>query len=208
MSRAHHRGVYPLRRSDNGAGGDHPLYNRPFAIIMLALMMLTAFPQVNACGLEPTLKGGFTISYPGSLDVAVAVANARREGLLPPAMTEAVANDVQLSQMLADLRRLQARLNESGVPASDKGTAPFSLVLVGPGLWSHYSLTPGGVLARYHIDGPLSDTVVLTHHAVLRALLNGEIGTEQATELGLIAYSGRDAEPVRNVFETGFQSSS
>ena len=208
MSRAHHRGGSPLRRSDNGAGGDHPLYNRPFAIIMLALMMLTAFPPVQACGLEPTLKGGFTISYPGSLDVAVAVANARREGLLPPAGSEVVANEVRLQQMLADLRRLQTRLNDSGVLASGEGTAPFSLVLVGPGLWSHYFLTQGGVLAQYHINGPLSDTVVLTHHSVLRALLNGDISTLQATELGLIGYSGRDAEPVRSVFETGFQSSS
>lgn len=207
MRRAHHRGGFPLRRSHNGAGVDHFLFNWPPAVIMLALM-LTAFPQVHACGLEPALKGGFTISYPGSLDVAVAVADARREGLLPPAGSEAVANEMLLQQMLADLRRLQTRLNSSGVLASGEGAAPFSLVLVGPGLWSHYFRTQGGILARYHINGPLSDNVVLTHHAVLRALLNGELGTDQAIELGLIAYSGRDAKPVRSVFETGFQSSS
>ena len=207
MSRAHHRGGFPLRRSHNGAGDNHLLFNWPSAAIMFALMLM-AFPQVQACGLEPALKGGFTISYPGSLDVAVAVANARREGLLPPAGSETVANEVRLQQMLADLRRLQTRLNDSGVLASGEGTAPFSLVLVGPGLWSHYFLTQGGVLAQYHINGPLSDTVVLTHHSVLRALLNGDISTLQATELGLIGYSGRDAEPVRSVFETGFQSSS
>ena len=207
MSRAHHRSGFSLRRSHDGAGVNHLLFNWPSAVIMVALMLM-AFPQVHACGLEPSLKGGFTISYPGSLDVAVAVANARREGLLPPPETEVVANEVRLQQMLSDLRRLQARLNGSGAVASGVGTAPFSLVLVGPGLWSHYFLTQGGVLARYHISGPLSDTVVLTHHSVLRALLNGELGTDQATELGLIAYSGSDAEPVRSAFETGFQSSS
>jgi hypothetical protein len=204
MSRAQHGGGFPLH---NGAGVYHHLVNWPAAVIMFALM-LTAFPQVDACGLEPTLRGGFTVSYPGSLDVAVAVANARREGLLPPAETEAIANDVRLRQMLVDLRRLQARLNGSGVLAKDGGTAPFSLVLVGPGLWSHYFLTPGGVLARYHIDGPLGESVVLTHHAVLRALLNGDLGTVKATELGLIAYTGSEVKSVRTVLESGFQANS
>ena len=208
MSRALNVGGFPLRWQHKGAGVNHHMFNRPAAAIVFAFM-LTAFPQVHACGLEPTLRGGFTISYPGALDVAVAVAAARREGLLPPAESEVIANDVRLRQMLADLRHFKSRLGEASAQGKGMGQAPFSLVLVGPGLWSHFYLTPGGVLARYHTEGPLNDkTVVLTHHAVLRALLNGDLTTTQAAELGLIAYSGSEAQPVRSAFETGLELSS
>ncbi len=172
---------------------------------LLALELGVVSP-VQACGLEPTYKGGLTISYPGALAVAVAVADSRRSGLLPPADPGAVSSEVLLQQMLADLRRLESRLNAG---LARDGMAPFSVVLVGPGLWSHYHSTPDGIRAEYHTDGPLSGhTVVLTHHAVLRALLKGNLSTEQALELGLIAYSGSDTAPIRSTFDTGFRSSS
>ena len=84
---------------------------------------------------------------------------------------------------------------------------PFSLVLVGPGLWSHYHGTPGGVVGEYHTDGPVAgQVVVLTHYAVLRMLLRGDLSVEQASDLGLIAFAGSDIGPVRNAFENGFRS--
>jgi hypothetical protein len=173
---------------------------------MLASVSLS---RVYACGLEPALKGGFTVSYPGALDVAVAVADSRRSGLLPPATPVEVSSGVLLHQMLGDLERLQTRLNSRLAGwAKDSATA-FSLVLVGPGLWSHYHPTPAGIRAEYHTDGPLAGkAVILTHHAVLRALLNGDLSTAQATELGLITYSGIEAGPVQIAFEHGFPPSS
>ena len=146
------------------------------------------------------------VSYPGALAVAVAVADSRRSGLLPPAEPDAVSDEVLLRQMLADLRRLQSRLSARRV--GSKGSAEvFSLVLVGPGLWSHFHMTPSGVLASYHVDGPLDDrVVVLTHHVVLQALLEGKLTTEQATRLGLLAFSGDQASSVRKALESGFLS--
>ena len=180
----------------------------------LVMMFLLALAQgglspVQACGLEPTYKGGLTVSYPGALDVAVAVADSRRSGLLPPADPGAVSSEVLLQQMLADLRQLQSRLNAELARDGEYGMAPFSLVLVGPGLWSHYHPTADGIRAEYHVNGPLAgQAVVLTHHSVLHALLNGDLSTAQAVKRGLIAYSGRDTASIRSAFETGFRPSS
>ncbi len=179
---------------------------------VLALLLLIAAgvaPPTYACGLEPTLNGGLTVSYPGALAVAVAVADSRRSGLLPPPDSDTVPNETLLGKVLTDLRRLQSQLDapRAGEDSSSGGT--FSLVLVGPSLWSHFHLTRSGVLARHHVEGPLDGrVVVLTHHAVLQALLNGDLSTDQATELGLIAYSGDDPAPIRSAFEAGFRSSS
>ena len=164
--------------------------------------MLSTSPPAHTCALEPSINGGITISYPGPIDIAVAVASARSNDLLPAASDEAITNEVRLQHMLADLRRLQARLNKARdqIPVA----APFSVVLVGPGLWSHYRMTAGGVLANYHTDGPLAGkTVVLTHATVLRSMLAGSLSIERATELGLIAYSGNDTSPIQRAFEIG-----
>lgn len=174
-------------------------------LLSIAPGMLTS---VQACGLEPAYKGGLTVSYPGALDVAVAVADSRRLGLLPPADSDGVANEVLLQQMLMDLRQLTLRL-DAGFTRIDKDSAtPFSLLLVGPGLWSHYHPAPDGIRAEYHVNGPLdAQVVVMTHHSVLHALLTGKLTTEQATRLGLLAFSGQQADAVRKSLESGFQAS-
>ena len=170
----------------------------------IATILLVYAQRAHTCGLEPGINGGITVSYPGSIDVAIAVAGARSNGLLPPANNEATANEVRLQNILADLRRLQARLNAARIEVADADPATFSLVLVGPGLWSHYRMTAGGVHGNYHTAGPLADeAVVLTHATALRAMLDGSLSAEQASELGLIAYSGVDAAMVRRTFETG-----
>ena len=176
-------------------------------VIAVTTAALGMSPVASGCGLEPAIQSGFTVSHPGSLDIAVAVADARRAGVLPQADPNAASNEVQLRNMLADLGRLQTRLNggRSAFPTSP--AEPFSLVLVGPGLWSHYHGTPGGVMGEYHTDGPVAgQVVVLTHYAVLRMLLRGDLSVGQASDLGLIAFAGSDTVPVRNAFENGFRS--
>ena len=165
-------------------------------------------PPAQACGLEPAYKGGLTVSYPGALEVAVAVADSRRSGLLPPADPGTVSDENLLQQMLADLRQLASRLDASSARNEKDSATAFSLVLVGPGLWSHYHPAPDGVRAEYHVNGPLDgQVVVLTHHSVLHALLTGKLTTEQATRLGLLAFSGQHAHMVRQSLERGFLSS-
>lgn len=163
---------------------------RVLGLAILAIAASVTAP-VQACGLEVAINGGFTVSHPRSLEIAVAVAKARSTGALPAMDPDVPSNDVLLRQMIADLRRLQSRLNAGRVVIAKGKSAPFSLVLVGPGLWSHYHMTSGGVLARYHVDGPLDDkAVVLTHHSVLKALLQGTLTPEDALDQGLLAFSG------------------
>ena len=172
-----------------------------FAMTAITGMLSAALPA-QSCGLEPGFNGGITISYPGSIEVAVAVASARNDGLLPPASSEAITNEVRLQNMLTDLRRLQARLNKTRNDMPADNSATFSVVLVGPGLWSHYRMSPGGVLANYHTDGPIAGKgVVLTHATALRAMLAGSLSIERATELGLIAYSGIDTAAIQQTLE-------
>ena len=183
------------------------LMKRPFmaglTVPLLVAVLLAVTRSSSACGLEPMINGGFTVSHPGSIGVAVAVARARSEGFLSPASKEVVSNTTTLHNMLADLRQLKSRL------AKGRGaTESFSVVLVGPGLWSHFYASSGSILARYHVTGPLSDkTTVLTHHAVIKALLNGDLSIDKATELGLISYSGKSTEATRVAFKNGFTSS-
>ena len=180
----------------------------PFAgVAAVTAALLISFGSVNACGLEAVPNAGFTVSYPGSFKVAVAVADARQNGLLAPATTEKVPNEVQLNRMLSDLRRLQKQLGRAKPDIPSGAKDAFSLVLVGPGLWSHFYLTRSGILAKYHTDGPMKEkAVILTHHAVLQALLKGNISLDEATNLGLVAYSGRHSDLVRSVVESGFGS--
>ena len=182
------------------------LPTRRFAAVFLFVAAAAgAAPMVSACGLEAVINGGFTVSHPRSLDVAVAVAQARRAGLLPVADQDNVTNDVRLRTLITDLQRLQSRLNAGPRVVTKDSTGPFSLVLVGPGLWSHFHNTSGGVLARYHVKGPLKDkVVVLTHAAVLKALLRGTLSVEQAVADGLLTYSGTDTGWVRQVFDASF----
>ncbi len=161
--------------------------------------------SAHACGLEPTFEKGLAISYPGALEVAVAVAEARRLGLLPQASRTVSSNEARLHQMLADLRRLQSRLESDGAGVAGDVSASFSIVLVGPGLWSRYYLTSNGAIAQYHTPGPRAgEVVVMMHHSVLEALLEGSLTTGVAAERGLIAFAGDHPAPIRQVFETSF----
>lgn len=177
------------------------------AFVVAALMTLPS--GVTACGLEFALRGGSFISHPGSLGVAVAVADARREGVLTANASDNVPNNVQLRRMLADLQRLRTQLAKGRAEGPARGSTRFSLMLIGPALWSEYMVSASGVLARYHTTGPgTGRVVVLTHHAVLKALLQGSLSLAQATDLGLIAFSGAESEPVQHLFEMGFGATS
>ena len=171
--------------------------------ITMIILALSGFAPLKACGLEAAINGGFTVSHPRSLEVSVAVARARREGLLPAA-TPTVPNEVMLRMMTADIIRLQRyfqqnNMSKNGLPES------FSLVLVGPGLWSHFYPTKKSLLVRYHVGGPLKDSiVVLTHHVVLEALLNETLSAEDAVARGLILFSGENTDLVKNFFMSGF----
>ena len=165
------------------------------------LVLLIATKSAFACSLELSVKGSFfEVSYPGSIQVAVAVASARRDGIIPPANTESVSNIIRLQRMLADLKHLRSRLVDG-----HGATESFSLLLVGPGLWSNFYVSGSMILGQYHVSGPLAnEAIVLTSDAILKALLSGDLSIYQATELGLITFSGENADAIRYTFESSF----
>lgn len=194
------------RGSSEPRPGGRPTRCSVFAAAAVATALL---PRVHACGLEPTINGGFQVSHPRALEVAVAVGNARRSGVLPPASADSASNEDLLEHMLADLARLRSRLEAGRAIGAGRDPASFSVVLVGPGLWSHFRVTEAGVVASYHTVGPREgDVVVLTHHGVLQALLQGSLSPDRAEELGLLAFSGGDSTPVQRAFEIGFRRQS
>lgn len=177
------------------------------ALVAMTMVAASSLPGVNACGLEPVIGGGFSVSYPGSLNVAVAVASARRNGILTPASREIIPNEVLLQQMLSDLRLLKLHLDKGKDALPTSANENFSLVLIGPGLWSHFHLTGTSVHAEYHTDGPIGgETVVVTHHTVLQELLDGDLDIDKALQLGLIAFSGTKHGLVKAVIASGMQS--
>lgn len=173
-----------------------------FLAAFLLAVLISALPhgELRACGLEPMINGGFTVSHPDALNVAVAVAQARESGLLPEATDKQLSNDVILRKMITDLQQMNSRMKKGLNTASKSGS--FSVILVGPGLWSHFFPANGRMLARYHTDGPLEDRpTVVTHHAVLQALLGGELAVSHARELGLISFDGKGTSDVLALLE-------
>lgn len=171
------------------------------------MLLVFGHQMARACALEPTINGGFTVSHPQSISVAVAVANARREGLLPEAEAVSPPNDVQLNRMLSDLRKLNKRLDGGRKAMTDRPRS-FSLVLVGPGLWSHFYASPAAILARYHTTGPMEGkAIVVTHHAVLKTLLDGNLTIDEAIDRGLLRYADGNTDAVEQLFASGFSGS-
>ena len=169
-------------------------------ILLAGLLSMLPHGHVRACGLEPMLNGGFTVSHPDALNIAVAVAKARNSGLLPQAAEKQLSNDVILRLMIADLQQMNRHLKRGMNTESDAGS--FSVILVGPGLWSQFFPANGHMLARYHTDGPLKDRpTVVTHHAVLKALLGDELTVSQALDLGLISFDGQGYSDVLALLE-------
>ncbi len=195
-----------MRRESRRRQGLH----RPSAVLAHALLVATMIglsPRADACALEPSFQGGSLVSHPGALGVAVAFADARRQGALKTDISQNVPNDVRLRRMVADLQRLRSTLTKGRAASSDRSSARFSLMLIGPSLWSEFLVSPSGILARYHIAGPgAGQAVVLTHNTVLLAMLKGDLSLGQARNLGLIAFSGADSETVAQFFELGFGS--
>lgn len=159
----------------------------------------------RACGFHPQLNGGFQISYPGSLEVAVAVADARSSRVLRDGFRRRYNAKVAFQQTMRDLQGFHARLDHARSGLKSTNGLRFSLLLVGPGLWSSFDVKSDVILARYHQPGPGdAGIVVLTHQSVLRALLDRSLAIETAIARKLIAFSGRGSDAIQELLEASF----
>ena len=170
-----------------------------------ATCLVTAGPS-TACGFHPQLNGGFSIGYPGALDIAVAVADARRSRLLQDGFRPQLGDAARFRRTMRDLQHLYTRLAGVEPTLKSESGVEFSLILVGPDLWSNFMVRRDATFARYHETGPSGNgVVVLTHHTVLRALLSASLPIDTAIDRKLVVFSGEGTPTVRRLFDAAFR---
>jgi hypothetical protein len=151
----------------------------------------TAFP----CGFEdPTsvssARGVLNWAYPNSLHVISAVWRAQQGGLISrdeqPVPVKSLFGYSKATVRLGALRdRLSAVM--------DRGQAPpaFSMVLIGPVLWTRYEPTGNALNMISHADGPSNgDVVIVTDEPVVAALIEGRVTPQLARQTGLVRLYG------------------
>lgn len=170
---------------------------RPCLVLALLLALC---PPAAACGYHGNpAVGALNLAYPNALWVRTAVWQAQLEGLLEREEARPTASPVaarmalaqryrEVTQQLAGLRDHLASLPSDGpLPA-------FSVLLMGPMLWSRFEPGHGPTTLQVHADGPSSgDVVVLTDAPVLAALAGGRLRLGRAIELGVVRLYGSAA---------------
>ena len=94
----------------------------------------------------------------------------------------------------------------------------FSIVLIGPMLWTRYVPAAGTLQVEAHSAGPASgDVVVVTDEPVLGAWIDGRVTPREARESGLVRFYGAPADiapvmalldlltPARSASAAGFE---
>lgn len=158
---------------------------------------LVLSPAVMACGFHGNVAvGALNAAYPNALWVRTAVWQAQIEGLLehtdanPPASP--VAERLALARRYRDVSGQLAQLRDHlAMQQSLAKTPPFSVLLMGPMLWSRFETHGDAVTLQVHTDGPVSgDVVLITDEPVLAALATGRMRMAQAVELGVVRVYG------------------
>ena len=158
-------------------------------------LLLSAAPAL-ACGFENPDNVGFqrgmlNFAFPKALWVQTAVWQAQQAGLLE--------RDTSLAgnRALLGFRRASDALSTVARQLDDGNDAlpPFTLVMIGPVLWTRFAEGENGLTATPHVKGPsLGDVVVVSDEPVILALARGRIGGATALDQGLIRVYGDPAQ--------------
>jgi hypothetical protein len=172
------------------------------ALACLALASAVGLPAApaTACGYHDAASielGMLNLSYPESLHVRTAVWMAQRDGTLArPAAAQAPADEAT-TRLRAMLRYREALGSLEALRAGFEGVragrpAPsFSVVLIGPMLWTRFDTATAPIAMSAHTDGPGRDHVVLVTDApVLAALAEGRLSPAAARRNGLVRLYG------------------
>ena len=154
-------------------------FPRTLVATLLVLGLVVPFSaQTRACGYDMLVGDPFATAWPGSLDVAIATANAISSHRISPIPPLAGGEGfVRAQQWLLQLKDLLQRADQSG---------GFSILLVDSGLWSKMR-GKEVLLLQLHSPAPTpQDRVVMVSEAGLNALLTRQISVEQAQQLGVL----------------------
>lgn len=170
-------------------------------------LLVSATTGSFACGYHDAVglnRAALNLAYPEALHVHTAVWMAQLQGFI--ARTEQPAPDDDRPEPLRALAayrdtvgqlglfrdRLGSRLGERAVP-------DFTVVLIGPMLWTRFEKPGEGLAMTPHVTGPSpGDVVVVTDKPVIAALVEGTLTPREAGNLGLLRFYG-EPEHVREV---------
>ncbi len=153
---------------------------------LLALtFLLTSNHLTAACGYHGGLNNSFAVLHPRSIDVALALRDAAKAGIL-----ELNAGAQKTGGDLFDYGHVVQRIQRFGSAlalAGGESVSSFSMLLVDSGLWSRFRSLPEGVVFEIRTEGThAGDTAVITGSAVLAALEAGTLSLDEAMERGLL----------------------
>jgi hypothetical protein len=172
-------------------------------LLAVGLSLFVCSPTATrGCGSDDLLGDGFGASHTQSLTVAFAVSDAIDAGVIDKsALSGQVGYERAVLRLGAFHRRLSATTAKVGAPGS------ISVLLVDSRLWSRLSPDARGYAIATHTAGPQAgDVVVVTHEAVLAALVSGKLSIATALDRGLLVVDGESTavDSVRSLLNKSF----
>ena len=177
---------------------------RAFFLVFMAIAVV--LPQALACTFHMTASGSiFERTYPGSLNVVVAVAAARSEDRLSGDPLE--SGELGLMRASYELKKLGRRFGS----ADELPRVDFFLMFAGQQLWTYYRTSnfTGRPAYAVHVHSaePVHDVpVVLTSYYVVLALQDGDMTFAEALDRGLIQIRNDKAGHVTAMFREAFKA--
>jgi hypothetical protein len=160
-------------------------------------MIVLAVPQgAGACGYHDDVtiaRGALNWIYPDALHVVGAMARAVSERRLPAPVQ---ARDAWAFNRIA--RSLHQFAKQLRIPAGGNAPSAFSLLLIEPMLWTHFTPIEGDLQAQVHVSAPpVGELVLITGEDVLREIVNDRLSVGDAYRQGLIRLYGTETEVAR-----------
>jgi hypothetical protein len=157
-----------------------------------AIALLFSAAPALACGFEDPnnvafQRGVLNFAFPKALYVQTAVGQAQQAGLLD--RDQSLAGN----RALLGFRRASDALSDlaSQLASGSEAVPPFTLVMIGPILWTRFAGGSEGLSATPHVKGPSAgDIVLVSDEPVILALARRRIDGSMALEQGLIRIYG------------------
>ncbi|ARQ01653.1 hypothetical protein [Pseudorhodoplanes sinuspersici] len=151
-------------------------------IAFVSVLFLTSYHPATAC--EYRAENKVSASLQRSADVISALREATIAGILPTNAADPKNGDTDdHKSTIGRMQRFGNALASSGAEAA----SGLSMLLVEEGLWSRYRAMQDGVAFQIQTSGAQADdTVVITGEAVLAAMEEGTLSSDEAIARGLI----------------------
>ncbi len=162
------------------------------ATLVSAVCLTVAASVAFSCGFEDpksasAARGILNFMYPKALYVSTAVWRAQLDGVIacddPPQKDRSiVAGRSKYDMAVAHLARLHDKLS-GGLDGSPKPA--FSLVLLGPMLWTRFVPEGHGIAMTPHVNyAEANDVVIVTDQPVIAALVEGRMSSYRGDRIG------------------------